>query len=337
MNAPRPALTSGHRASTPWRQWLAAVAATSALMAISEPVRAQSEAISGSPAKVLAAPIQASLTFAGDEIATSGSFWHRSDVLDAKIDLQRLQYHRDLPNPTTGLLAGWTLRGVASYSDYYARSQYSPLAYSMRETVSVRTVSLGVKGTRGWGEHLYGLTGLSLHIARFEETVNFGSLPDADQVYAALNNSYINTTIWTASITARIGAGWRQPLDARRRLHGVVEASWLPLYTRTIRVENDGQQFSKQSSSLHLRAGLEWQPAMTVLDRPVAIAPFVSRRQFFNKVQPLGEASLNEVSLELLLSPSRQHQSLAGFGIGLSWMKGGDWSGWRIQFRGLFG
>ncbi len=116
----------------------------------------------------------------------------------------------------------------------------------------------------------------------------------------------------------------------------MVEASWLPIVTRTIRVESSDQHFSKASSSLHLRAGLEWLPAATLLDRPFAVAPFVARRQFFNKIHPLGGASLNEVSLDVLLSPSLRQHALNGLGIGLNWMKSGDWHGWRIQFKGLF-
>lgn len=296
------------------------------------------------------------MTFAGDEIATSGSFRHRSSIVTSKVNLLRLQAHGDLPAIETGPLAAWDLRGVASIADYYARNRYADEAYSMYERVAVRTASVGVKGSRSWGPHLYSLAGLSLHAGRFRHSVDFGSLPEADAIYAALNHAYVNTTIWTGSLTARIGAGWRQPLGGLLTgsrplgdrpsgdrpsgdplsLIGVVEASWLPILTRTIKVETDGQHFSKASSSIHLRAGLEWFPALTVLDQPVVVAPFLARRQFFNKVHPLGGASLNEVSLDLLLSPSSRQQALSGLGIGVSWMQSGDWTGWRIQLKGLF-
>lgn len=322
---------------------LTAVLAAAALLGTVPVAHGQWEEVFGSPAEFLSGPIQAALSFAGDEIATSGSFQRRDSEMDAKMNLLRLQYHKDLPSFDEGLLAGWNLRGAVSFSDYRANYRFPSLTHGENERLAVRMLSIGLKGTRDWGQpgkrggHLYALTGLSFHVARFREWADLGTTPWAELVYQGQDNAYINTTVWTASVTARLGMGWRQPLGSGQRLQGFVETSFLPIYTRTVDVETDGQRFSKLSSSLHLRTGLEWLSGLTFAGRQVAFAPSFSRRQFFDNIRPLGEASLNEVSFDALLGPSYRHQALEGLGLGVSWMKSGPWSGWRIQFKGLFG
>ena len=311
--------------------------AASATLGAAASAFGQWDEVLGSPARFLSGPIQAALSIAGDEIATSGSFERRDADVDARVKVQRLQYHKDLPRFDEGWLAGWNFRAAASYSEYRATYRFPSLSHGENERLSLKLVSLGLKGTRGWGQHLYGLTGLSLHVGRFRERADLGTTPWAEYLYAGLDRAYINTTVTTASVTARLGVGWRQPLGSDTRLQGFVEGSWLPIYTQTVDVEVDGQRFSKLSSSLHLRTGIEWITNLTVLDRAVALAPAYSRRQYLDQIRPLEASAMNELSLDVLLGATYRHQSFEGLGLGISWMKSGSWSGWRIQFKGLFG
>ena len=301
------------------------------------PAHAQWREAFGSPASILAGPIQATLTFIGDDIASSGNFRRHDSGMDARINLQRFQFHPDLATPSSGPLADWQWRGAIGYSDLRARTRFPEDTYGVRQSSTLQMISVGVKGSRNWEGGLYALFGLGLHVARFHDSTDFGSTPYADQIYIGLNRAYINTTIRTASVTARIGTGVRQALDRERRFHGIIEASILPIYTRTLSVEASDQHFSRFSTSLHLRTGIEWSTGVSILNHPVTVAPSYSRRQFFDNIRPLDAPALNEVSLDLLLAPSYRHQALEGLGLGFSWMKSGDWTGFRIQLKGVFG
>lgn len=295
---------------------------------------------------------------AATNAAMTGRFSERSGQeagLTQRVSVLRFLQAFKLATPTDGPLAGlqhdWRI-GYARYKDDSAfsvddpPSATGPRAKTVEDT---QLLSLGWQGQMPLTANVYARFNPMLHVGRTKVGANFDELPGAADLYRLFNGTYANTAVTSLSLSAEAGLGWRKALspaaqvplpqaaDGQQPLVPgaalTAEASIIPLYSRSIRVEHPSQRFSQSNLALRAGLGTEYLSSYRVGDRPLGFSARFRRHQFLQGVEVMDSRYINELAFSVLAVDAQALEGQKGDGLTLAVMQGRATRGWRLQLE----